>query len=530
MLMNNTKHNVTKWIISLFFVLIIGILPLSQLVKEILYQEPIIELGIFKGVPTEEKVRSYEKTIEDNSLVLQKARQWFQVPLSYLGNHGNNKVVIGHNGWLFYRISVDHINKPSFSFYREFDPLSAIVAFHQTLKEQDVDLILLPIPGKSTIYPEYLSKRYSLSYGPAVNPHIGEFFQKLADEGVKIIDPTELLWKEKLKTDKLLYLEQDTHWSPEGMKLVAKYLSDVILSERWTEDVPKKSYRLETVDVTRYGDLYDMLNFPKNFTYFSPRTIKIEKVIDSKTGEPCKSDRNSPIVLLGDSFTNIFSRQEMGWGENAGLSEHLAYNLNSPIDVIALNDGGATGSREQLARRPNALVGKKLVIWQFPTRDLTNPESQWKLINIPKPSKIEKKVEPKPKIIEPSIEKPKEAQQEEPKIEEQKKGDLEVIGEVILVSNVPEPDQVAYSDCLTYIKYRIISVERGEYNDSEIIVVFWGMRGSKLMPAARFKLGEKHKLILEPFSKHQELSHYMQADDTNDYKRTPYWMIEMSKL
>ncbi len=530
--MNNSKNNIPKWIISLCFILIIGALPLSQFVKEIFYQEPIIELGIFKGLPTAEKVRSYEKTIEDNSVALQQARRWFQILLSYLGNHGNNKVVIGRNGWLFYRTSLDHITKPSSSFYRELDPLTAISSFHQALEEQGVELILLPIPGKSTIYPEYLTNRYSPDYGPAVNPHINEFFQKLTSKGIKVIDPTDLLWNEKLRSNKLLYLEQDTHWSPEGMKIVAKYLSDIILSEQWMGNMPRKSYKLEAVNVTRYGDLYDMLNFPKKFTYFSPKTIEIERVIDNKTGEPCKLDTNSPIILLGDSFTNIFSRQEMGWGENAGFSEHLAYNLNIPIDVIALNDGGATGSREQLARRPNALTDKKLVIWQFPTRDLTNPESQWKIINIPKPTDTKKTEPQKTKIIEPSIEKPKleEKKQEELKPEEQKKGDLEIIGEVILVSNIPEPDQVAYSDCLTYIKYRIISVERGEYKDSEIIVVFWGMRESKLMPAARFKLGEKHKLALEPFSKHQELSHFMQADDTNDYERTPYWMIEMSNI
>ena len=526
--MKNSK-NLSKWILSLCFILIIGILPLSQLAKEFYYREPVVELGLFRGLPTAERVRSYEKAIEDNSIVSKYARRWFQLILSYLGNHGNNKVVIGRDGWLFYRTSLDHINKPSSNFYREFDPLSAISAFHQTLQEQGVDLILLPIPGKSTIYPEYLTKRYSPTYGPAVNPHTSEFFQKLTDKGIKIVDPTDLLWNEKMKSDKLLYLEQDTHWSPYGMKLVAKYLSNVILSNNWTENTPKKSYDLQEVDVTRYGDLYDMLDFPKNYTYFSPKTIKIEKVIDSKTDDPCEPDTNSPIVLLGDSFTNIFSRQEMGWGEYAGLSEHLAYNLGISIDVIALNDGGATGSREQLARRPNALVGKKLVIWQFPTRDLTNPDSQWKIINIPKPSKIEKKIEQKkPELI---IEKPKveEIEQEKLEIEKPKIGDLEIIGEVILVSNVPEPDQVAYSDCLTYIKYRIISVERGEYKDNEIIVVFWGMRESKLMPAARFKLGERHRLVLEPLSKHEELLHFMQADDTNDYEHIPYWMLEMSK-
>jgi hypothetical protein len=512
-----------KWIIMLCFILIIGIVPLIQLGKEIYLREPLIEFGIFRGIPTNDKVRSYEKAIENGSVIAKYARLWLQFPLTCFGDQGNKKVVVGRDGWLFYRPSFDYATKPNSNFYGESRPFQAIIAFHQALKEQGVDLILLPIPGKSSIYPEHLSKRYKSSLDPAVNIYADEFFQKVRDAGIQVIDPASILWKAKKSQDKLLYLEQDTHWSPEGMKIIARCLADTILASRWAKEASQKSYKTQQVEVRRYGDLYDMLDIPKSYGFYEPISIKIEKVIDSKTGGTCKSNANSPIVLLGDSFTNIFSKSEMGWGEHAGFAEHLALNLGMPIDVIAINDGGATGSREQLARRANALVGKKLVIWQFPTRDLTNPESQWKIINIPKPSKIGVKPQ-KHKIIEQVIEKP---EVQEPEIEKPKEKNLVVMGEVILVSNVPDPSQVAYSDCLTYIKYRIISVEQGEYKDSEIIVVFWGMKKSKLTPAARFQLGEKHRLILEPFDKHKELSHFMQADDTNDYDHTPYWMLEM---
>jgi len=530
---NSQKSRRAKWIIMLCFILVIGIVPLIQLGKEIYFQEPIIELGIFHGIPTNDKVRSYEKAIEDNSTIAKYARFWLQLPLTCLGDQGNKKVIVGRDGWLFYRPSFDYATKPVSNFYAESRPLQAIIAFHQALKEQGVDLILLPIPGKSSIYPEYLSKRYKPSFGPPVNIYADEFFQKVRDEGIQVIDPASVLWKAKESSqDELLYLEQDTHWSPKGMKIVARYISDKILAGGWMKGVSQKSYKTQQVEVRRYGDLYDMLNIPKGHGCYEPMSIKTEKIIDSKTGEPCKRDERCPIVLLGDSFVNVFSASEMGWGENAGLAEHLSLNLGIPIDVIAINDGGATGSREQLARRPNALAGKKLVIWQFPTRDLTNPESQWKIVNLPKPQKVEKKkIEmPKPqkqKVIETKKEEPV---VESPKVEESKEKNLVVIGEVLLVSNVPDPSQVAYSDCLTYIKYRIISVEQGEYKDNEIIAVFWGMKKSKLMPAAKFQIGEKHKLILDPLNKHQELSHFMQADDTNDYERTPYWVIDMSRL
>lgn len=64
----------------------------------------------------------------------------------------------------------------------------------------------------------------------------------------------------------------------------------------------------------------------------------------------------------------------MGWGEGAGLAEHLAYHLGQPIDWIARNDAGAYATREmlssQMAQGRNRLAGKRVVVWQFAAREL----------------------------------------------------------------------------------------------------------------------------------------------------------------
>ncbi len=96
-----------------------------------------------------------------------------------------------------------------------------------------------------------------------------------------------------------------------------------------------------------------------------------------------------------------------------------------------------------------------------------------------------------------------------------------IIGEVSIVSSVPDPSKVAYSECLTYIKYRVIKVEQGSYDKPELIAVYWGMKDSKLMPPANFREGEKHRLVLDNFDKYEDLLHVMQADDTGDYENTP---------
>ncbi|MBD3180688.1 hypothetical protein GF312_00245 [Candidatus Poribacteria bacterium] len=499
-----SKNRRIAIIIIVCFIIIISIVPIIQLLYELSFDKALQEFDLFKRTPTVANLRSYEDTLEDNSVVAKTIRPWYQWVSTFLINQGNAEAVIGKDGWLFYRPSLDYIISPEENFYREFGPKAVIIAFNETLKEQDVQLILLPMPGKASIYPEYLSDRYDESLGPPVNPHAPEFFQMLRSKGIHVFDPADILWQGKVESQ--VYLTQDTHWSPDGLKLVANHLAELIKTKNWfTSD---KSYYLQSYQVKRYGDIYDMLNLPDVKGSYNPWEIIVEKVIDSDTGKPFEPDQSSPIVLLGDSFVNIYSHKEMGWGENSGFGEHLADQLGASLDIIAINDGGPTTTRETLARRPDALVGKKLVIWQFATRDLTKMDSQWKIVDIPMP-----KIQPQP---------------EKPVVEED---DSTVVkAEVLIVSNVPDPNQVAYSECLTYIKYRVILVEQGSYNGEELLAVFWGMKSSKLMPPASFKVGQRHRLVIEPFDEHPELSHIMQADDTEDYENIPMWVVEYSSI
>ena len=49
--------------------------------------------------------------------------------------------------------------------------------------------------------------------------------------------------------------------------------------------------------------------------------------------------RNSD-VLHGDSFTNIFSPDVMGWGSRAGFAETLAHELGRPNPKLLPDNSG----------------------------------------------------------------------------------------------------------------------------------------------------------------------------------------------
>jgi len=70
---------------------------------------------------------------------------------------------------------------------------------------------------------------------------------------------------------------------------------------------------------------------------------------------------------------------------DVGFIAHLAQYLRRPVSSV-VNDGGAsTLVRQELARRPQLLRGKTVVIWEFVERDLRFGIEGWKPVPLPMP-------------------------------------------------------------------------------------------------------------------------------------------------
>ncbi len=361
-----------------YFLCLIAIVPAAQLAVELVRGQPIQELDVFRQFPTLERLQTYERALEDNSIAAEAVRrrcQWLGLVTLRVGNE---KAVIGRGDTIFYRPSLDSVIGPNFmrNPYAEGHPVPAIVAFRDALRRHGVGLVLLVVPGKETFYPEWLSGRYPVSSGPAHIPDMPAFLSEMKRNGVHVVDPTDALWRGKAKAD--MYLRHDTHWTPEGLDLAADEVARALPAVAGR----RRLLRAERIQVTCSGDLYDMLQLPALPSPFRPQTVTVRRVVSEETGEPVEPNIRSPIVLLGDSFANIYSIADMGWGDHAGLGEQLALRLGQPIDIIAQNDGGVNTARATLARRPDGVAGKKVVIWQFAARDLVVSNGEWQRIEI----------------------------------------------------------------------------------------------------------------------------------------------------
>jgi hypothetical protein len=83
----------------------------------------------------------------------------------------------------------------------------------------------------------------------------------------------------------------------------------------------------------------------------------------------------SQVLVLGDSFSRIY---QTDLPKSAGWIAHLARDLRQPVASV-INDGGAsTLVRQVLARKPQLLKNKKLVIWEIVERDFRFGAEGWK--------------------------------------------------------------------------------------------------------------------------------------------------------
>src|SRR5437016_12023671 len=185
--------------------------------------------------------------------------------------------------------------------------------------------------------------------------------------------------------------------------------------------------------ISGVGDIARMLKVPESKSGFRPETVTIHEV------SPWRVSKDADILLLGDSFSNIYSLAALGWGESAGFGEQLSRALGGhPLDCILRNSDGAFATREilsrDLARGRDRLAGKKMVIWEFAARELAFGD--WKMLEMklgqPVPAKF-------------FVPKPGET--------------VTASGTVEAISTVPRPDSVPYKDHILALHLTDLTVE-----------------------------------------------------------------------
>jgi alginate O-acetyltransferase complex protein AlgJ len=205
------------------------------------------------------------------------------------------------------------------------------------------------------------------------------------------------------------------------------------------------------------------------------------------------------VLVLGDSYSNIYSVGELGWGGSAGLSEQLSRFLGRSVDRVSRNDAGAGEARRMLALQDaDRLRGKSVVVWQLAARELVSGD--WSPVVWNGGSGAARRF-----FVAPA-------------------GDpVEVTAEVVATGRVPEPGQTPYADYLTAVHLGDLrDAASGKALDGEALAYVFTMRDHRPVPAAGLSPGSRVRVRLANYAERSAMLDPLNRGEIDD----PELMLE----
>ncbi len=302
-------------------------------------------------------------------------------------------VVQGAGPWLYLPAELTHVAAGKFwgedaakvskaTKPENADPLPAILDFKNQLDQAGIELILVPIPAKAFVYPEPLMGGEPADSAPErMDVFHQQFFEELRKNNVVVVDLLPDLLAQRSKDQ--MFCKTDTHWSGMATVLAAEKIAGLLKDKEWLKTAQSLETKSEVRALEIRGDLAKMQNEASP----SAETLNLRSVTDS-AGAAIPPDKNSPVVILGDSHALVFHTGGDMLASGAGLADQLAHELKVPIDLIGVRGSGATPARINLARRVRAdekyLKNKKVVVWCFTAREFTEATG-WSKVPLMKP-------------------------------------------------------------------------------------------------------------------------------------------------
>ncbi|MFK5921068.1 MAG: hypothetical protein QM496_02740 [Verrucomicrobiota bacterium] len=494
--------------------------------------------GIERKQPNlQDHLRSFESKLEKAEYAI-AIRRWMQGKLTAGLKEGNSKSVLGKGGRLYYQAAIDSLvgygplqaepdsvmKNPDRSIWTP--PLQVIENFAAQLKQRDIELLLVPVPVKPMIYPEDIG--LGTWQKPALHKDQQALYDQLRKSDVEVLDLSQLFWS--LKDDGDVFLKQDTHWTQSTMQKAAAEVAAKIRSKSWFAGV-KRDLKTSQQKLTREheGDLVEMLKLFNPEKIFQPETQTLTVIKEAAGGKTLTNDSQSPIVLLGDSFVNIYDDARTGFGDpnwkskdeddsepliGAGFAQHLAAELQTTLNSYTSNGGGATQVRKDFAQRPdNEVRTKKLVVWVLASRDLLLSETPGTLAGIRwRDVEFSKRISTTPSQPASQTAKP-----------------LVIEATLKERTALQDPQSTPYKEAIYSAIFTLDkkAADKLEIEDNEVPAYLWGFRKRTVVASGRLEAGKKYRLTLVPWASKTKLQSVQKMDDL--FVLSDWWFVEKAE-
>jgi hypothetical protein len=232
-----------------------------------------------------------------------------------------------------------------------------VVAAARWLRQRGIDVIFVPVPKMTDVYPEYFAA--SCPGDRIVAPQVRQVLLELLESDVEVIDLLPAFLAERNQDPEPLYQPADPHWAPRAQAIAARAIAARLKRYVSVKKALSEPARWETVEAP-----YPPANSGATFKALNPDQCRRAEEIQPLSllmarGGPSQFDEASPVTFIGDSY-------------NGGLIERVSLEINMPVNSQAAG-GQTTDAFKNLLRSPGLLKDCKVVVWLVCNSSLENP-------------------------------------------------------------------------------------------------------------------------------------------------------------
>lgn len=323
-------------------------------------------IGTFEAPPKDivngEMVRAFEKHYDEEfPLRIASINVWTAAQLVLFGE-GRLGVVIGTNGWLYTNEEFNVIPKWKDAITSN---LKLVGWVHGELSRVGVPLLIVIVPEKAKVYPEFIGKHDRAS----AHEDLASRLVAAAElQKIPVVDLKSVLIEGRKAGE--TFLRTDTHWTPFGAELAAKAVKDRLQELGLTDrDAQASDYTtVRNGDQVHRGDLLSFLPLEPMFKSLMPPVEMIQQVetvpAASLTSEMGLFDdaKLPEVALVGTSYS-----ANKKWN----FSGFLEDSLNEGVANYSQEGRGPFPPMMQFLSSEDFKEHKpRLVIWEIPERAL----------------------------------------------------------------------------------------------------------------------------------------------------------------
>lgn len=273
-----------------------------------------------------------------------------------------DSVLMGRDGWLFYRETVDdYLRTEALSERELYGAARTLALMAEYAEARGARLAFTVAPNKASLYPEYLPYVGRPLDG---QDDIDRLVPLLEEQGVEYIN----LFSPFRERDEVLYHATDSHWNLRGAALAHDTLTAALGLEDRTEWFIQPGQETGT----HKGDLYEMVyptggktepetEFDRDFTFTYTRPMRSPEDMRIQTENP---GRTGNLLMFRDSFGNTlhpFLAESYG---------QALFSRSMPCQLSLLDETGADTVLIELVERNLNYLAHRAPVFPAPLRGL----------------------------------------------------------------------------------------------------------------------------------------------------------------